>query len=85
MRDVTIRDYIGKEKELTAAEVRKLPEGTKVRVHSFSRRGEYQTLDMTVTIGTNKYLRAVNMYTGDIIEKPIKKETDRLCYTEVRT
>lgn len=83
MRDVTIRDYIGKEKELTAAEVRKLPEGTKVRVHSFSRRGEYQTLDMTVTIGTNKYLRAMSMW-GDSIEKPIKKETDRLCYTEVK-
>ena len=79
---ITIRDYIGKEKELTAAEVRKLPEGTKVRVHSFSRRGEHHTLDMTVTIGTNKYLKAMSMW-GDSIEKPIKKETDRLCYTEV--
>lgn len=80
MRDVTIRDYIGYRKELTAAEVRKLPAGTVVRRHSFDRYGEHQWLDMTVTIGTNKYLSAVDYY-GQLINRPIKKETDRLCYT----
>lgn len=83
MRDVTIRDYIGKAKELTAAEVRKLSEGTKVRVHSFSRYGEHQWLDMIVTIGTNKYLRAFDDFSCEPIKRPIKKETDRLCYTAV--
>ena len=39
MRDVTIRDYIGRAKEITAEEVRKLPEGSKVIVHRFDRQG----------------------------------------------
>ena len=79
MRDVTIRDYIGSEKEVSATEVRKLPEGTVVRVHSFDRYGTHQWMDMAVTIGTNKYL-AGDGYDG-LIKRPIKKETDRLCYT----
>lgn len=82
MRNVTIRDYIGREKELTAWEVRKLPAGSKVRVHSFDRYGTHQALDMTVAVGTNKYLAALD-WKGNFIQRPIKKETDRMCYTEV--
>lgn len=82
MRDVTIRDYIGRHKELTAAEVRKLPAGTKIIRHSFDRYGAHQTCEMTVTIGTGKYLTAVG-YDGLSVKRPIKKETDRLCYTTV--
>ena len=81
MRDITIRDYIGYSKELTAAEVRQLPEGSKVIIHSFDRRGTHQTLEATVKIGTGKYLSYYDAY-GLPERKPIKKETDRLCYTE---
>lgn len=81
MRDVSIRDYIGEEKEIPAAEVRKLPAGTVVRMHSFDRWGNHQWLDMEVYIGTGKFLRAV--WNGERIDRAIKKETDRMCYTEV--
>lgn len=81
MKSVTIRDYIGKEKEIPAAEVRKLPAGTVVRMHTFDRWGNHQWLDMEVVIGTNKYLRAY--WQNERIERSIRKETDRMCYTEV--
>ena len=84
MHNATIRDYIGDSKELTAAEVRKLPEGAHVIVHSFDRRGTHQTLEMTVRIGTNKYLSCFDYYSGQQIKRPIRKETDRMCYTEVK-
>lgn len=80
MKNVTIRDYIDKEKEVTAAEVRRMEPGTKVRRHTFDRYGVHQWMDMTVWIGTGKFLRAVD-YNGDSIIRIIKKESDRLCYT----
>lgn len=80
MRDVDIRDYIGYHKELTAAEVRKLPAGSKILRHSFDRYGAHQVCEMTVTVGTSKHLAAVG-YDGLSIKIPIRKETDRMCYT----
>lgn len=83
MRDVNIRDYIGAKKELTAEEVKKLPNGSGVELHSFDRRGEHHYLVMTVTqSGKKKILHARDWY-GVGIERPIRKETDRMCYTEV--
>lgn len=81
MRDITIREYIGHSREVTAAEVRKLPEGTKVTIHSFDRRGTHTTLDARVWTGTSRCLRYFNYATGMNETKQIKKETDRLCYT----
>lgn len=85
MNDVTIRDYIGSAKELTAKEIRKMPVGTVITVHSFDRWGAHQTCDMTVTAGKDgkKYLFARDYY-GGLVRKPISKETDRRCYTEKR-
>ena len=83
MREVTIQDYIGRQKELTAEQVKKLPVGTTVRYHSFDRWGSHQTLDMTVVAyGKRKVLRASD-WRGYPIEKPIRKTTDRYTYTEV--
>lgn len=83
MRDITIRDYIGFKKELTAAEVKKLPVGTRVVLHNFDRYGNHNMLDLTVTqSGKKKILTARDFY-GNRIEKPIRTETDRFCYTEV--
>ena len=83
MSDVTIRDYIGFKKELTAAEVKKLPIGSRVILHSFDRYGAHQVLEMTVVqSGKKKVLSANDFYIGRI-EKPIRTETDRFCYTEV--
>lgn len=83
MRDITIRDYIGFKKELTAAEVKKLPVGTRVVLHNFDRYGSHQTLELTVTqSGKKKILTAYDFY-GTRIDKSIKTETDRFCYTEV--
>ena len=82
MWDVTIRDCIGKHKELTAAEVRKLPAGSKIIRHSINRYGVHHALEMTVAIGINKHLVARG-WDGLSFEEPIRKETDRLCYTTV--
>ena len=47
--DVHIEDYVGNKKVLTAEEVRKLPVGAKVEIHSFDRHGEHQWLEFIVT------------------------------------
>lgn len=83
MRDITIRDYIGFKKELTAAEVKKLPVGTRVVLHSFDRYGNHNMLDLTVTQCGKKKILTAHDYYGNRIEKPIRTETDRFCYTEV--
>ena len=82
MRDITIQDYIGTVKELTAEEVRKLPAGSSVMLHRFNKFGEHSWMDMTVVqSGRKKILVSHDAY-GERIEKPIRKETDRFCYTE---
>ena len=85
MRDVTIRDYIGSAKELTAAEVRKLPVGTLVIRHSFDRSGTHQWREMTVVQSGCSHALAywdpASCTTGVM---RITKETDRMCYTEVQ-
>lgn len=80
MKDVTIRDYIGNEKEVSAYEVRYMGPGAKVRVHSFDRFGVHQYADMEVAVGTKKYLTMTD-FNGVVWTKEIKKESDRLCYT----
>ena len=83
MRDVTIQDYIGNKKELTAEQVKKLPVGSKVVVHSFDRYSSHVTLTMTVVqSGRKKILKTNDFYLGTI-EKPIRQTTDRMTYTEV--
>ena len=83
MRHETIRDLLGTEKELTAAEVRKLPVGARVIRHSLERSGEHKTLRMTVVQeGRRKGLAYwdVRSCTAGILE--IAKETERMCYTK---
>lgn len=85
MRDVTIRDYIGTARELTAAEVRRLPAGTRVIRHSFDRRGTHQTLEMTVVRhGCSHALAYRDVVFGLLCVRKIAKETDRMCYTELK-
>ena len=81
--NITIREYIGRAKEITAEEVRKLPEGSKVIVHHFDRLGYHCTEETTVVQPyRKKILRSVDYY-GNKHYIPIRKETDRFCYTEV--
>ena len=83
MRDVDIRDYIGKAEELTAEQVRKLEPGTKVIRHSFDRWSAHQTMEMTVVqSGKKKMLSARDWYRGTTTLVPIRKETERMCYTK---
>lgn len=84
MRDVTIRDYIGKAKELTAAEVRRLPTGTRVVRHSFDRSGTHQALEMTVVQHGCSHALAYRDVSGLLCVRKIAKETDRMCYTELK-
>lgn len=80
--DITIREYIGRAKEITAEEVRKLPEGSKVIMHKFDRHGSHCMKEMTVVQSyRKKILRSVDYY-GNKHYIPIRKETDRFCYTE---
>lgn len=85
MRNVTIRDYIGSAKELTAEEVRKLPVGTLVIRHSFDRYGTHQWREMAVMQSGHSHVLAywdpASCTTGVM---RITKETDRMCYTEVQ-
>jgi hypothetical protein len=84
MRDVTIRDYIGSAKELTAAEVRKLPAGTVVIRHSFDRYGTHQWRKCVI-IGAGKTRELTYAGADGLLYKmPVRKETDRMCYTEVQ-
>lgn len=84
MREITIQDYTGNKKILEADEVRKLPAGSKVEIHSFDRYGAHQVLEMTVIqSGKKKVLGAYNFYTGNRILKPIVGlDGIRKCYTE---
>lgn len=83
MMDVTIREYIGHKKELTAEQVRKSPVGTRVLRHSFSRRGEHQTLECWVVQSGCSHALAFTDVDDRTAVKKIQKETDRMCYTEV--
>lgn len=85
MKETTIHDYIGGMKELTAAQVRKLPIGASVMVHSFDRWGNHQTREgKVIKSGKKTMLRFSNYWDGPEV-KEIRKETDRMCYTEVTT
>ena len=84
MRDVSIRDYIGYSKELTAEQVKAMPSGAEIIVHSFDRYGVHQTMEMIVAqSGKKKILVSRNLY-GDRITKQIRPATDRMCYTEAK-
>lgn len=85
MREVVdIRDYIGHARELTAVQVRYLPIGTKVVRHSFTPRGyEHVAQEMTVVDACCKAALEYRDANGDRHVIGIKKETHRLCYTEV--
>ena len=66
-------------KRITAAEVRKLPVGTFVRVYSFDKHGYPQYMDcMLVPFGDTRKLRC-STYSGPILYN-ITKETDRRWY-----
>ena len=80
--DVTIRNYLGKHKELTAEQVKKLPAGTRVIRHNFDRYSNHVELELTVTQSGKKKILTARDYYGNRIEKPISKETDRVCYSE---
>ena len=82
MRDVLIQDYIGKKKELTAEQVRKLPVGTQVLLHHFDRSGEHVLLETTVAKSGNKKILLARDWKGNRIVKTIRKECGRFCYTE---
>ena len=82
MRDVTIRDYIGMAKEISAEELRKLPAGTRVVLHKFDKYGSHCKLPMTLVQSGKKRILVANDFYGGRIEKPIRTETDRFCYTE---
>lgn len=83
MRDISIQEYIGYKKELTAEQVRKLPVGARVLLHSFDRHGEHSWMEMTIAkSGNKKILIASDFYDNKII-KTIRKESGRFCYTEV--
>ncbi len=84
MHETTIRDYIGYAKELTAEQVRKLAPGTHIIRHSFDRYGAHQTRECSVVqSGRSKALAYTDT---DFLTKTMKiaKETDRMCYTEVK-
>ena len=82
MRNVDIRDYIGYAEELTAEQVRKLEPGSKVIRHSFDRWSAHQTLELTVVqSGKKKILRAFWPWRGTSETYPIRKESERMCYT----
>lgn len=83
MRDVDIRDYIGQAEELTAEQVRKLEPGTKIIRHGFDRYTAHTTQEMTVVqSGKKKMLSAVDWYRGTTTLQPIRKESERMCYTK---
>lgn len=59
---------------LTPEEVRKLPAGSVVQLHSLDRRGLHQWIDLTVVKSgpRKKILVARNAWSGEKIEKEIK-------------
>lgn len=82
--DVRIEDYVGNKRVLTAEEVRKLPVGAKVEIHSFDRHGEHQWLEYIVTqSGKKKVLVHRDPWSGMPITKRIGGLREgRQCYTE---
>ena len=86
MRDgISIEDYIGTHKLLTAAEVRALPVGSHVLLHHFDRYGAHNALDMQVAQASPDSKRKVLTtydYYGVRIIKPITARQN-MCYTEV--
>ncbi len=83
MSDITIQEYIGYKKELTAEQVRKLPVGVRIMLHSFDRHGEHHWMEMTIAKSGNKKILIANDFYGNKIIKTIRKESGRFCYTEV--
>ena len=83
MRDIAIQDYIGKKKELTAEQVRKLHVGARIMLHSFDRHGEHHWMEMTIAKSGNKKILIANDFYGNKIIKTIRKGCGRFCYTEV--
>lgn len=83
MIEVKIQDYVGTKKELTAEQVRKLPVGTKVLLHSFDRHGEHHWMEMKIVNSGKKKILIANDFYGNKIIKTIRKESGRFCYTEV--
>ena len=77
-----IREYIGTERELTYKQVKALAPGSRVRVHTFDRSGVHIITPMTVVRSGKKKILTRMGYKGYLIEKPIKEETERFCYTE---
>lgn len=77
-----IREYIGTERELTYKQVKALAPGSRVRVHHFDSDGVYNITPMTVVQFGKKKILTRMRYKGYLIEKPIKEETERFCYTE---
>lgn len=83
MEDITIHEYVGNLRELTAKEVRSLPVGTKVLRHSFDLHGNYVQTEMTVAQnGREKVLATRDYIRGKRVERTIWEVTDRMCYTE---
>lgn len=83
MIEVKIQDYVGTKKELTAEQVRKLPVGARIMLHSFDRHGEHHWMEMTIAKSGNKKILIANDFYGNKIIKTIRKECGRFCYTEV--
>lgn len=83
--NVTIEDYVGMHRILTAAEVRALPVGSSVLLHSFDRYGAHKMIEMQVTQASPDSKRKVLTtydYYGVRIIKPITARQN-MCYTEV--
>lgn len=83
MKDVTIEDYIGMRQVMTAEEVRELPIGERVELHSFDRYGNHQWAEYTIVkSGKKKMLLAHIPGTWEPVTKPINKLPEgRKCYT----
>lgn len=80
--DVHIEDYVGNKKVLTAGEVRKLPVGAKVEIHSFDRHSDHVWLDYVVTQSGKKKVLVHRDFGGMPITKRIGELREgRQCYT----
>lgn len=82
MKPLTIEDYVSHKKILTADEVRELPVGTVIQLHSLDRQGNHQWAPMTVVrCGKRKVLRSRDWRELGVI-KPITTRSN-MRYTEV--
>lgn len=66
--------------EVSAEQLRQMPEGTKVIVHSFDKHGELQHLECTIAVNGRRKVLRYDDYQGRN-EKPITKESDRKWYS----